>query len=130
MEFDFTICVKPGQSHEHADHLLRITSGEAPTGIDDELPDAVLFQVDIAPQWAKPILQVLSLEVFHAKTNINESRDLLKTSKKYLLNLGNLYKQGLDKVLKMCLDNSENEAIIKESHEGLCGSHFLIEQML
>ena len=49
LEFEFTICVRLGQSHECADHLSRITSGEAPTGIDDELPDAALFQIDIAP---------------------------------------------------------------------------------
>ena len=43
MEFDFTVCVKPSRSHERANHLSRITSGEAPIGIDDELPDAALF---------------------------------------------------------------------------------------
>ena len=61
LEFDFTVCVKPGRSHQRADHLSRITSGEAPVGVDDELPDAALFMIEIAPRWAEPILEVLSL---------------------------------------------------------------------
>ena len=105
MEFDFTICVKPGRSHECANHLSMITSGEAPTRIDDELPDAALFQIDIAPRWAEAILQVLSLEALHAQDNIEESRTLLEESKKYLVISGRLYKQGPDKVLRLCPDS-------------------------
>ena len=43
LEFDFTIVVKPGCSHQRADHLSHITNGEAPIGVDDDLLDATLF---------------------------------------------------------------------------------------
>ena len=46
LEFDFTVAVKKGSTHQRADHLSRITSGEAPIGVDDDIPDATLFQVE------------------------------------------------------------------------------------
>ena len=50
LDFDFTVCVRPGKSNMRADHLSRITNGESPTGIEDDLPNATLFQVEIAPK--------------------------------------------------------------------------------
>ena len=38
LEFDFTISIKLGHSHQRADHLSRITNGEAPIGVNDECP--------------------------------------------------------------------------------------------
>ena len=43
LEFDFTIAVKLGRSHERADHLSCITNREAHTGVDDDLLDTTLF---------------------------------------------------------------------------------------
>ena len=62
MEFDFTVCVRPGKSNLRADHLSRITNGEDPVGVDDELLEATLFQVETAPKWAKHIIRLLSID--------------------------------------------------------------------
>ena len=63
LEFDFTVTVKPGKSNQRADHLSRITNGKAPIGVDDDLPDAKIFTIDIAPRWAKGIISVLSVNL-------------------------------------------------------------------
>ena len=34
--------------------------GEAPTRVDDEIPNATLFQVETAPRWVRSILSFLS----------------------------------------------------------------------
>ena len=47
-EFDFEIVVKPGWLNASSDHLSRVENGEEPTNIDDGLPDAQFFCVDIA----------------------------------------------------------------------------------
>ena len=60
LEFDFTVT---GKSNQRVDHLSRITNGEAPTGVDDDLPDAKLFTIQIAPRWAKGIISVLSIDL-------------------------------------------------------------------
>ena len=53
LEFDFTVAVKKGLAHSRADHMSRITNDEEPTGIDDDLLDATLFQIKSVPRWSK-----------------------------------------------------------------------------
>ena len=60
LEFDFTVAVKSGKTHQRADHLSRIASGETPIGVDDDLPDAALFLVETTPKWVEPIVQLLT----------------------------------------------------------------------
>ena len=55
MEFDFTVAVKKGRTHVLTDHMSRIPNGEALTGVDDDLPDAPLFLIDLVPEWAEEI---------------------------------------------------------------------------
>ena len=62
LEFDFIVYVRPGKSNMRADHLSQITNGEDPVGVDDDLPDATLFQVEIAPKWAEHIIRLLSFD--------------------------------------------------------------------
>ena len=40
LEFDFTVVVKKGITHQRADHLSRLINGEAPASVLDDLPDA------------------------------------------------------------------------------------------
>ncbi|CAM6097605.1 unnamed protein product [Calypogeia fissa] len=42
-EFDYTVMYKPGRTHVVPDYLSRLESGEAPSGIDDQLPDMSLY---------------------------------------------------------------------------------------
>src|SRR5450631_3212137 len=46
-EYDFEAIYKPGRSHVMADHLSRIESGEDPSGVQDQFPDASLFMVHV-----------------------------------------------------------------------------------
>ena len=39
-EYDFEIIVKPGRLNAGLDHLSRLESGEEPTSLEDNLPDA------------------------------------------------------------------------------------------
>ena len=45
------------------DHLSHIETGEEPTNIDDRLPDAQLFCVDIADDHYAPMIQFLATGV-------------------------------------------------------------------
>ena len=53
LEFDFTVVVNKGVTHQRADHLSRLIMGEGQQGILDDLPDAYLFNVEMVPQWSK-----------------------------------------------------------------------------
>ena len=56
LEFDFIVVVKKGTTHQRANHLLRLTSGEAPKGIEDDLPDAYLFNIEMISKWRKKLV--------------------------------------------------------------------------
>ena len=123
MEFDFTVSVKPGRSHQRADHLSRITNGEAPLGVEDDLPDAPLFMIEMAPKWAEKILQVLSIDVSWPKDSPEGSLAYLEMSEPYTLISGRLYRQGADKVLRLCVEPEQYDVIIGDAHISLGGMH-------
>ena len=58
-EFDFEIVVKPGRLNAGPNHLSRVENGEEPTNIDDGLPDAQLFQVEVVDDHYAPIVRFL-----------------------------------------------------------------------
>ena len=49
-EFEFEVVVLPGKLNVGPDHLSRIDTGEEPTGVDDDLPDAHLFRIEAVPE--------------------------------------------------------------------------------
>ena len=123
LEFDFTIAVKLGRSHQRADHLSRITNGEVPTGVDDNLPDATLFQIDIAPRWAEPILEVLSVTAEWAPKDAQTTLNQLRESDRYTIISGRLYRQGSNNVLILCVEPEDHREIIEDAHISLGGIH-------
>ena len=56
LEFDFTVAIKKGSTYYRADHISIIMTGESPTRVDDDLPNAALFSIEIAPHWAQTII--------------------------------------------------------------------------
>ena len=53
LEFDFTIVVKKGTTHQRANHLSRLAHGEPPIDMDDDLIDAYLFKIEMVPKWSE-----------------------------------------------------------------------------
>jgi hypothetical protein len=58
-EFEFEVIIRPGKANVGPDHLSRIESGEDPTGIQDDLPNAHLFRVEAIPSELTEIGQYL-----------------------------------------------------------------------
>lgn len=44
-EYDFKVIVKPGRLNVGLDHLPKIETGEEPTSLEDNLPNAQLFEI-------------------------------------------------------------------------------------
>ena len=61
LEFDFTIVVKKGITHQRADHLSKLINGEALVEIPDDFLDAYLFNVEMVPKWSKDIVPMLTV---------------------------------------------------------------------
>jgi hypothetical protein len=59
-EFLFEVIVKPGRCNVGPDHLSRLESGESGGAVDDQLPDADLFQIEAIPEYLEDIVVFLS----------------------------------------------------------------------
>ena len=64
-EYDFEVVYKPGRSHVKADYLSRIESGEKPSGVQDQFPDASLFMIHVQPfeDWQAPFIEYFTHEL-------------------------------------------------------------------
>ena len=58
-EFEFKVVVRPGKLNVDPDHLSRINTGEEPIGVEDDLPDANLFQIEAITAELEEIAQFL-----------------------------------------------------------------------
>ena len=103
--------------------MSRITNGEAPIGVNDELPDSTLFKVETAPRWSKHILEVLSTSISWQRENNPLSIAQLEESQHYVLLSGRLYRLGPDKVLRLCLDPDCYDDAMNEAHVSTGGLH-------
>ena len=92
--------------------MSRVESGEDPTGINNNLPDAHLFRVETIPIELVEIGQYL--QEGKAPNHYSEKRKKILTIKvaPYTLINGNLYKLGLDDILHRCALEHERKDII------------------
>jgi hypothetical protein len=123
-EFNFTIQVRPGKRHANADHLSRLSEELGHEPIDDNLPDANLFQVDIISKEYADILHYLSTNQFPLDYNEKQKRRLMYRSSPYTIIGDVLYKKGKDEVLRRCIYQSEVPLILQNCHTNACGGHF------
>ena len=82
--------------------MSRVESGEDPTGLDDDLPNAHLFRVEAIPSELAEIGQYL--QEGKALDHYLEKKKKILTIKvsPFTLISGNLYKLGLDDILHWC----------------------------
>ena len=122
-EFTLKIIVWLGKKHVSADHLSRIKTGEPAEGVNDDFPDAQLFQIAVLPEWYRSIGKYLSTGQFPNEMSRNERRKLIIWSRTFQLINGLLYKMGPDHILRRCVLEEEVPRVLKEAHEGPAGGH-------
>ena len=44
------VVVKKGTTHQRVDHLSCLMNGDAPMGVEDDLPNAYLFNIEMIPK--------------------------------------------------------------------------------
>ena len=125
-EFNFTIVVRPGKNHANADHLSRLEplSLDQLTPINDSLPDAQLFEVDVIQSEYKEILEYLSTSKVPLDYTPKQVNALLHKCGQYTLIDNTLYKRGKDDILRRCIYKYEIPIILEGCHSDVCGGHF------
>ena len=121
--------MKKGKLHQRADHLSRISNGESPIGVDEELLDATLFKIEWVPKWSEDVVEFLTTATTPNK-NHDDRANFVRDCGRFTLIAGHLYYQETDFVLKrvVCPDNYDK--ILNDSHTLQCGQHLGGEQMV
>jgi hypothetical protein len=123
-EYDFEVVVKPGKLNAGPDHLSRILSGEDAGNLDDNLPDAHLFTVNMVDDYFSDIVQFLSTGMAPSEMTVAQKKQLVVKETNYQLIAGNLYKLGADGILRRCVLEHERPMILEEAHDGIAGGHY------
>jgi hypothetical protein len=105
------------------DHLLRLESGESGGPVDDQLPDADIFHIEAIPDYLLDISLFLTTGTMSEGYSTTQKRHLMVHATDYQLIVGQLYKLGLDNILRCCVLDHERPDILWECHSGVVGGH-------
>ena len=122
-EFEFEVVVRPGKLNVGPDHLSRIDIGEEPTGVEDDLPDAHLFRIELVLAELEEIAQFLEDGQAPEGMSTKKKQILAMKAAPYSLINGFLYKMGLDDILRRCVLEHEINNIMHEAHYGPTEGH-------
>ncbi|XP_027362525.1 uncharacterized protein LOC113870124 [Abrus precatorius] len=131
-EFD-EICVRhtPRNMNERADRLARLASqrklGQLQSVIHQEILQPSItkqecMDIENMPQnWMTSIIQYLTNSTL-PKNPVSEKKIMIHTAK-YLLLGKDLYRRGILTPMLKCLDDDQASYVMREIHEGICGTH-------
>ena len=78
-------------------------------GVDDDLPDAYLFNIEMVPRWSEQWIPLLSIAQIEIPRSIPEHKDRIFLGGKFKLLARRLYHEGNDKILQLCIEPLEQE---------------------
>ena len=106
------------------DHLLRLELGEEPTSLDEGLPDAQLFSIQMVDEYFQDIVQYLSTSFAPSEMSTQQKKSLVVKAADFTLIAGQLYKMGPDEILRRCVLEHEKPLILAKVHAGATGGHY------
>ena len=121
-EFDFKIIHRPGKKHFGADFLSRAAPVQETEPINDELPDAQLFRIEMDSDGSE-IIEYLKTGELPAGWPLKKKKALVIKARNYTWAANALYKLGKDGVLRRCVAVAERVALLEEAHEEDSGGH-------
>ena len=92
--------------------------------INDNFPDAHLFNVEIIPIEYADAIYYLSTSTFPSDYNDKQKQRLVHKALPYTLIAQVLYKKGKDGILKRCVNPNKVNLILQGCHDDVCGGHF------
>ncbi|GAU32570.1 hypothetical protein TSUD_218280 [Trifolium subterraneum] len=126
----FELTYVPREQNARADLLAKLASTKKPgnhrTVIQETLKSPSINEAEIAlvveeQDWQSPIIRYLQMDALPLARD--EAAKIKKMAAWYTLVGGKLYKRSFIAPMLLCVSNTEACRILKEVHEGSCGSH-------
>ncbi|RDY04062.1 rnhA, partial [Mucuna pruriens] len=126
----FVLLHVPRDQNEQADLLAKLgntqKSGQQRTVIHEKLSTPTIdrpkvLHMESRTTWMTPVFKYLQ----DGKTpeDSREAQKVVKEAAKYTLIRQHLYRRGFSFPLLRCLEDEESAYVIREMHEGVCGTH-------
>jgi len=110
-------CTKPGQHKSVIKETL--TSPRVDSSNESRIMN--LDRVPPSESWINPIRSYIADGVL--PTNEDEAQRIKRSSSRYTLVDGHLFRFGFSRPILTCVEIKESRRIMAELHEGICGSH-------
>ena len=99
LEFHFIVVVKKGKTHQRANHLSRLTHREKPVGVEDDLPDAYLLNIEMVQRWSEELIPLLTIGQLNIPKPLRERKLMIQKSSPFVMLAGRMYNKGQVRVL-------------------------------
>ena len=107
-----------------------MTHGEEPLGIDDDLPDAYLFNIKMVPTWSEEFIPLLTIGQWNTPGTLKKKKDMIQRIIPFVMIAGRMYRKGTDGILRLCIEPEEQYFYLRHAHETVGGIHMAGNQTL
>ena len=125
------ICSNPEGENECAVRLAKVTSAEftiVPEQVLSFVQTSSLIndganvqEVNFESNWATPLISYLKTGILPDENDV--ARKIKVQASRFMLIKDVLYKRGFSRPYLRCLCQKEEDYIMREVHEGICGNH-------
>jgi hypothetical protein len=117
--------VNLGRMNKGPDHLSRLEHGEEPTSLEDTLSNANFLAIRKVDYHFVELAQFLSTGIAPREYTVIQKKHLVVRAVDFSLIARQLYKMGLDEIMRICVMEVERSLILVEAHEGITGGHYV-----
>ncbi|KAD4179213.1 hypothetical protein E3N88_27804 [Mikania micrantha] len=121
LEFDLEIRDKKGSDNVLS--RIRVNSDEKSNDINESFPDEYSLTVSKLP-WFADIVNYLAAGVLPDHWTKRKRQQFLAQVRYYIWDEPDLFKVGLDQIIKRCIPEEEVQEVLSLTHASACGGHF------
>ncbi|RDX84102.1 hypothetical protein CR513_34911, partial [Mucuna pruriens] len=85
------------------------------------IEERTVFCAEERTTWMSPLMAYLKNEELPSEPN--EAKKIVQVATRYIIIGGELYRRGFSFSLLHCVEGDEAWYVVREVHEGVCGSH-------
>ena len=91
-------------------------------GVNDDLPDAILFNIEWVPRWSEKLVTFLNNTII-PNDKLKEVVDFVKATSNFVLIARHLYYKDMDTIVKQVACRESYFSILRDAHVLICGQH-------